>query len=363
MDIKTRHLNYIDYGKCFCLFYTFLIHTGYSELNAAITFCMPFFFFIAGWNHDPDKRSLRESARLRFKQLIVPYWLLIIFYSILDKIRFRIFDTGFPLFWRGTISNLLYGSFILPHVPSNFINPSNCHLWFLPAMFSASMIFALLAQVFKKEFSVLKFISIIFVLLCLSSLEVKFHCLYQLPWGLGRGFYGAAIMLSGFCFRRFVPSDILDLKKRPLIFALLAVVYLLTIPLHSSGAFIISSNYGDHGVISLFISFIGGTCGAAVLLMLMKKIDDMRNGREIKLLCDFGRKMLWIYGLQFFFFFLIELLYFKLGGKLQPDRFYMDMIPNRGIYIIVDLLQIAAAFFGGSYAAKLWDRYKKRFIH
>lgn len=377
-NVNTRHLNYIDYGKCFCLLYTFLIHTGFSSFNNAIAFCMPFFFFIAGMNYNPDKRSLREFAAARFKQLIIPYWLLIIFYRIIDTLRFKIFDTGYPLYWKATFANLLYGSFVLPRFPfltnlmkgvtacpadpsNTYIMPSICPLWFLPAMFSASIIFALLAPKFKKEFSAPKFVLTVFALLCLASLEVHFRCLNQLPWGLGRGFYGAAIMLSGFCLRRHAPSDILDLKKRPALFLLFTGTYLFTIAAHSSGSAIIISNYGDYGAASLFISGIGGACGAVALLMLMKQFDELRGGREIKLLGEIGRKMIWIYGLQFLFFFLVELVYFKLGGKFQPDEYYMDLIPNSGIYLLVNLVQIALAFFGGLYAAKLWYKTKERF--
>ena len=377
-NVSTRHLNYIDYGKVFCIFYVLMVHSGFSSLNNAVAFCMPFFFFVAGMNFNPDKRNLRELAAARFKQLIIPYWLLIMFYNGVDAARLKIFGTGYVLGWKATLSNLLYGSFILPDFPffTNLmkgvincpadppnvcISPTNCHLWFLPAMFSASIIFALLAPKFKKEFSAPKFVLAVFALLCLASLEVHFRCLNQLPWGLGRGFYAAAIMLSGFCLRRHAPSDALDLKKRPLLFAFLAAAYLLTIPLHSHGALIIRSIYGDYGVASLFISSIGGACGAAALLMLMKQFDDLRGGREIKLLGKFGKNTLWIYGLHFFFFFLVELVYFTLGGKFQPDRFYMDLIPNSGIYLLVNLVQVAAAFFGGLYAAKLWYKTKERF--
>ncbi|MDO4987647.1 MAG: acyltransferase [Synergistes sp.] len=373
MDANTRYLNYIDYGKCFCLFYVFMVHTGHSSLNNYVAFCMPFFFFITGWNYDPDKRSFREFAAVRFKLLIVPYWLLMIFYRILDRIRFGIFEIGFPLDLKGTISGMLYGSFSLPHIPfiteimknvphntindsTTFISPSICHLWFLPAMFSASIVFALLAPKFKKEFSVPKFIVTVIALLCLSSVEIKFDALHQLPWGLGRGFYGAAAMLSGFCFRRFAGQEALDIKKHTLSFILFTAAYILTIVTHSNGASIIISNYGDHGAASLFISNIGGICGAIVLLMLMKLIDDMRGGRAIKLLCIFGRKTLWIYGLHFFFFFLIELVYFKFGGKFQPDIFYMDIIQNDGAYVIINLLQTAAAFLGGLCATNLLKR-------
>lgn len=45
---------------------------------------MPAFYIITGYGFNPDKRSVGKSISSRFKALMIPFWVFMIFYTLMS---------------------------------------------------------------------------------------------------------------------------------------------------------------------------------------------------------------------------------------------------------------------------------------
>ncbi|MFI3287019.1 MAG: hypothetical protein R3Y61_00930 [Rikenellaceae bacterium] len=152
---KNRRLDFIDLGKTLAIIFVVLIHNGFTELNDIVLFAMPLFFFSTGYLFTPGRRTLKQITTTLFKKILLPFWGLMVVYAIIELVRAPYIGYGEPDIIRPTI-NAIYGSCILPNpsgifdalqsirtynsIPGSIvlISPTCCHLWFLPAFFSAS---------------------------------------------------------------------------------------------------------------------------------------------------------------------------------------------------------------------------------
>ena len=67
--------NFIDYAKALGIVLVVFIHTGFSVLNNIALFAMPTFFAATGYTFSFGKRSLKQNLILRFKSIMIPYFL------------------------------------------------------------------------------------------------------------------------------------------------------------------------------------------------------------------------------------------------------------------------------------------------
>lgn len=161
--------NYVDYAKALCIIFVVFIHTGFSVLNNIILFAMPVFFSATGYTFSYKKRSVIQNITQRFKMVMLPYFALMLFYTLIEIARANLFGYGDASVAYPSLANTLYGSGIIPFNGGVFDNlrllmsykaqpqtsvdlilPSNCHLWFLPAMFTAYTTITILQQLWKK---------------------------------------------------------------------------------------------------------------------------------------------------------------------------------------------------------------------
>lgn len=139
-------------------------------------------------------------------------------YMIVEAVRSTVLGYGtlhnlitFPLY-------MIYGSPILPPVTGisaiiaeysypysmafgrvYIASPSANHLWFLPALFTGSILFCILEEKTRK--SVLSKMTAIVFLLVIAYFDSSITLIKQLPWGIGTGAFGAAAgcMAPGLC--------------------------------------------------------------------------------------------------------------------------------------------------------------------
>ena len=351
--MNDTRLHFLDYGRVFCILGVCLVHSGFEQITVITNFLMPFFFFLAGYTFNPNKYDFSSYVTVRFKRLIYPFWLFLVFYSLLNVLRQHYFSfeeiltTSHTLI--GGLISMLYGSFIIPHItlpeqPYDFVPNLGSQLWFLPAMFSGCVIFYPLAKMLSKNFSVYKSAVVTTLLLALACTEVEFPCLYQLPWGIGRGFYASATMLFGYFIRQKCDFDTLDKKNGTLVFFVSAAFWFVSVFTDSTAPNIIASNYGKYGSLSLVLSWLG-VSGILLLIMFCRKLDKLNGGREIKWLSRLGKDVVWIYLLHHIFIFLCEVLFYKIGLPLKPDEFYAYIFPWEES-IMLHIFEVIAIFFG-----------------
>lgn len=347
--------NYIDYAKALCIAFVVFVHTGFSALNNILLFAMPLFFAATGYTFTIGKRSLKQNIILRFKSIMIPYFLLMLFYTLIEMLRANLFGYGDARVAYPSLVNTVYGSGILPLNGGVFdslkeimsykaqpltgvdlILPANCHLWFLPAMFTAYVIFSSVVKIVRK--SHLSKVLVVICLILFASVEVVFPQAYQLPFGLGRGAIGAAFMLFGFWIKDY---KLIENKSGGYyiltnIFAL--VLFIGALCFGSDGSAFVRSIYGPHGALSVFATFIGGVAGIWLILYLCRMIEKLPTEQIKKLLSYTGRNVMTVYAWHMAVKFLLDAVYIciiKASDFSMLDEYKMGLMPQTSMYFMV----------------------------
>ena len=367
--------NFIDYAKALCIILVVFIHTGFSGLNNIILFAMPMFFAATGYTFTLGKRSFKQGVVLRFKSVMLPYFLLMLLYILIEIFRAELFGYGDKSVAFPALANTFYGSGIIPfdgvfdelkvimsykaqpQTGVDLILPSNCHLWFLPAMFSAYMLFSLLVKSLQKN-HLLKALAV-FCLVLFASAEVVFPEFCQLPFGLGRGSIGAAFMLFGFWIKDYKLIENKSRKYYILTNIFAFVLFIGALLSGSNGSALIRSIYGPYGILSVFITFIGGSAGVWILLSLCKLIEKIPAERLKKLLSYTGRNVMVIYSLHMAVKFLFDAIYIcliKSSDFSLLDEYKMGLMPQSSMYFM--LFEAAAIIIICLLFGKLQGKFK-----
>ena len=345
--------NFIDYAKALCIALVVFIHTGFGAINNIILFAMPTFFAATGYTFSFGKRSFRQNIILRFKSIMLPYFLLMLFYTLIEMLRANLFGYGNAQIAFPALVNTIYGSGIVPfggifdklkvimsykaqpQTGVDLILPTNCHLWFLPAMFTAYMIFSSLVK-FVRRNHLLKAL-VVFCLVLFASAEVVFPKLCQMPFGLGRGAIGAAFMLFGFWIKDYKLIE--NKSKRYYILTNLLAIALFIGALYfgSNGSALVRSVYGPYGAFSVFATFIGGVAGIWLIFSLCKTIEKLPVERLKKLMSYTGRNVMTVYGWHMAVKFLFDAVYIcliKASDFSMLDEYKMGLIPQNSMYFM-----------------------------
>lgn len=353
-----NRLDYLDYAKAFAIFYVLLIHIGFAELNNSVLFAMPLFFILVGYTYVPGKRTLKENIVGRFKTVLLPFWKFMLVYIFVELVRAPYFGYGNSMIAIPALINMVYGSGYIPNnsgifngildiryfvdrssISVDLITSTNPHLWFLPVLFTACVLFYFIMEKVKK--SCFSNVLVVVILLLLASLEVIFPQIKQLPYGLGRGFLGAAFMLAGFWMRK---HEVFDKKKRVVIptVCLSCFLAVMSMFLGSNGSSFVISYYGPYGIFSVFITFVGGLGAVYFVLCLCKLIDLLPLPKIKATLSLIGRNTMIIYCWHMLFKFIFDVLYLKIfDTPAYPDQFFMAVLPlNAWWYMILEAAAI-----------------------
>ncbi|MBR5478761.1 MAG: acyltransferase [Clostridia bacterium] len=343
--------DYIDYAKALCIVLVVFIHTGFSALNNIILFAMPMFFAATGYTFSFGKRSFTQNYIRRFKSILIPYFLLMLFYTLIEIFRANLFGYGDASMAYPSFVNTVYGSGIVPlsggifdkikiimsykaqpQVGVDLILPSNCHLWFLPAMFTGYVIFIALVKAGRRN-HLLKTV-IILCLILFASVEVVLPQFRQMPFALGRGAIGAAFMLFGFWIKDYKLFDNKTNGYYVLTNCIALVLFISALHLGSDGSAFVRSVYGPYGVFSVFATFVGGVSGTWLLLSLCKVIEKLPLDRFKKLLSHIGRNVMTIYAWHMAVKFLFDAVYIRLiksSDFSMLDEYKMGLMPQNSM--------------------------------
>ena len=347
--------NYIDYAKALSIIFVVFIHTGFSFLNNIVLFAMPVFFAATGYTFSYGKRSAVQNITQRFKSVMLPYFMLMLFYTLIEIVRASLFGYGGASIAFPSLANTIYGSGIIPfdggifedlkqlmsykaqpQIGVDLILPSNCHLWFLPAMFTAYTIFVLLVKITRKN-HFLKIVSVLFLVL-FASTEVIIQGFCQLPFGLGRGAIGAAFMLFGFWIRDY---KLLEDKSKIyyLITNLLAaVLFVIALMSGANGSALVRSYYGEYGILSVFATFIGGVSGLWLAFTICMGIEKLSFEGVKNLLSYIGKNVMTVYAWHMAFKFLFDVVYIMLiksSDLSLLDEYKMGLMPETSMWFMM----------------------------
>lgn len=344
--------DYMYYARALAIIVVVYTHVGFSSLGNIMLFAMPLFFFQAGWFYKPAGRSLRQEAAASFKKLMVPFYAFMAFYAVLGMIREVFFGYAGPDSIWCSVVNTVWGSSLVPNFGGRYaeileagkpyntsplrnsvdvISPINCHLWFLPAMFTGRLIFCAFVQKVKTPASRLALLAALVGAASAEGVLCTQYQLFQLPLGLGRGFIAAAWMLAGFWLREkgLFSKWGAGTKSSALVIAASAAAAVTAGALGSNGAVMIRSYYGPHGVLSVYLTYIGGL-GALILVIYLCRFLEKAGCAGIKRgLLIVGEHTIAVYLWHMTAKTVLDILYcLALGHTVALDEFMMGMMPD-----------------------------------
>lgn len=337
-----RRIEYFDYAKAISIFMVLMCHRLLLKIHV-LGFAMPAFFVISGYTskNSPD---LRKYVKRQVKSLLVPYWVACAVYCVIDVIRAYVFEYST---WRIVVpglATLVYGSsynvpvigelgrFIRESSPQgnleipwlmDIMTPLNCPLWFLPVMFSGSLIFTIVVR-YRNE-SRLRDTLLIAALIAAGAVEI-IPGMIQLPYGIGRGFLAAAYMLIG---RIFKEKDIFNkgssIVKTCISVAAAAGGIFLGTKGYMNGTWN-SSYYGSGGALGLVISFVAGLLLVYAGVMLCRMIWLSPFNKLKYVLGVIGRNTLPTYLWHLALFFVADLIaVFGFKWQVTPEPYFVEM--------------------------------------
>lgn len=222
----------------------------------------------------------------------------------------------------------------------DLILPTNCHLWFLPALFSAEIVMYFYFK-FRKNTWWCDLTAIV-VLLLLAGIETIPNMI-QLPYGLGRGFFAAALMLMGYRMKQanlFTPK----MLKWQLIFLVLAICpAVCSVVFKYDGKGLIKSFYGDPMFLGVFITFICGLSFAYIVMYLMYWIAKIPKNPVFTALSFAGRNTMDVYLWHMLVYFIGDMfMIYVLKATTSPNVFYVELFD--GHYFLYRWLIVFIAY-------------------
>lgn len=336
----TKRIDYLDYVKAMCVFMVLIAHRELRTEGLG-AFCIPAFFLLAGYTFSVMQDNFKKFAVKKIKRLLFPYWVTMLIYGFEEVIRSKLFGYENIKVFAITIITTIYGSsanfpkqgmlgqYFLEIVPFNNIEninlilPTNGHLWFLPAMFSANILFYFVVKYRKPSW--LTDLAIICLLLLLAGIETIPHMI-QLPYGLGRGFFGAAIMLVGYILKEKEFLNNTKIKYQIIGLLLTVPISILSIIFGYACDGMMLSYYGPHIIWSVFISFACGVSFTYVVILICKFIKYLPLKHVHRFLSMTGKNSMIIYLLHMVIFFLCDsFMIFVLKTKTYPDWCFTEM--------------------------------------
>ena len=358
--MKKKRIEYLDYAKAFAIFTVLINHAGFDFVGLNC-FTMAVFFISSGYTYNSDKDSFGECFVKKLKRLMVPFWIAMAVSALLEVVRATYIGYGDARAAIPVIVNLIYGSGLVPNVGDfgrmlaeipaytcntqymiDIIAPTNCQLWALPAMFSGYMIFYLYRRIIKMK-NIFTDVAAILVMLLLASFET-IPGIFQLPFGIGRGFVCAAFMIVGFWFREHKTLEDTNVIRIIVSLIIAAMCAVISMFFGSDFGGLVSSVYGPYGIWSVLLTFICGLGSAYVVFMLCRFIHALSFKPVNTLLAVVGRDTMEIFLWHFVVFFVFDVIFIELFNPvLSPNDFVVELfsegyIPYRIIRIILTII-------------------------
>ena len=180
--------------------HTLTIKKGiYNILGGLFGFIMPFYFFMAGYNHRPYRYSYKEIIRKRIKQIGIPFFTYSISITLISGAYYMIAEGyTFKMVVDSYLTLLLTRPFASSIGIKQMTGPYTCIMvgWFIIMLFMASLIFYAVVDFALSKPG--RFISIFTGLLMVTMVFAHFDVV--LPLHVCEAPAVAAIMLTGALF-------------------------------------------------------------------------------------------------------------------------------------------------------------------
>lgn len=270
--MEQKRLDYLDVAKGLGMILVVMSHTTEQfryHGDLVVGFFMPLFFVASGFTYQDKGRTIVKSILHRTRQLLVPYFVYsMILYGIwyLSN-RHQIDEVQCELALKG----ILYSRFCTYPLstPGNtfWLIINNHPLWFLTAMYIASVVIIITVKICKK----FKCMYPVFLVLFLYISKQMLNYPKLLPWSLDTAFLGAFFILTGFLFKKLF--DVIGNRHwlKSVIFVPF-IIMSVKLSIHNGMPNMSIREYGNWGEQSLYFFAITGVMGSIVFILLSQII-------------------------------------------------------------------------------------------
>ncbi len=204
MPVKRKRIDHLDTMRGMCLLFVNYFHSSISLafLQYVSAICVHPFIFMAGYFYN-SKKDLRDTLHKKLRTMILPYYLFGLGYYLLWLLAFRNSDRDIVEPLR---SVLFMPTSAFPIEPS---------VYFLPMMFSATMIFALIVKYIKSEplklavVLAVTFVGNIWTSVFTVRLPMALDCAFGVLIYIYLGYHGRTIIAAVDSAVAHIDSDIL----------------------------------------------------------------------------------------------------------------------------------------------------------
>lgn len=237
-------------------------------------FFMQLFFVLSGYLYQPGK-SYGQNIWKKVERLLVPYFagsgILLSTFAIVGRT---------PAETKFSTIGVLYSRCCLYDVNSVpdsknifFMDVANGAMWYLTALFSASLIYYLVIDHCLKSNKILW--TCVAFLLLVSVALTKLPIL--LPWSMDIAFMGALLMITGTLLGRTV-----DIKKWQAGWIITIMIAFLILATLNPGINISVRKYGVHGNWSVLLFALIGISGSIVCIWVGTLLEYTRIGSVLE---------------------------------------------------------------------------------
>lgn len=293
-------IQFLNVAKVIVIFLVIFDHLGGNPFHSSVfinSFHMPLFFCISGYFISTQNITFKDFITKKFKTLIIPY-----FFFAIAGFLFWFFigrKYGNDAVYRPDIFKYILG--IFGAVPAKTYLGFNFPIWFLPALFSAEILFFLYRKYFHK------YSWIIAVCSFLIGILLKHTLPFRLPWGVDVAFFAVLFLQLGYYLKKKKVDDAFFARigfwgKTAIIPASIALTILVSNINATGGSKVLL--YALH-FNNYFLFFVAACLGIILVFTLSSCIPSFRFLRF------YGRNTIIILGLHIMGYTMIKgLLYF-----------------------------------------------------
>ena len=314
-------LDYVDIAKGMMILAVVFSHAWFANsdiLGDYLPFSMPLFFFLSGFTFRPG-RSYGTNLGKRVVSLLFPYFIFCalcnLFFPVYAGLVRRISMMSYAYLPKKAALWLA----VLKVDPLGML--MSTPMWFLPALFTASILFFALAE--RTRESLWKTLAACAVLVA-AAVGIDLLKKGQLPWFVDLAPYAAALMLLGaYCGGRKLYAKLSAVGAIAGLVLLAAAEALNRVFPGSARTSVVQ--YIDsgawYGVLTAFVIAVAGCVGTLCVARMLEKVPVVRG-----VFRWLGRNSLWILCIHYCFIMLAELWIYTKG---QLSNSLLDVVSSQ----------------------------------
>ncbi len=304
-------LEHVDIAKGLLILCVVIGHTWFANTDIfgdLVPFAMPAFFFLAGYTYKTGRGYARNLGK-RFVGLILPYAAFCAFWTLMHPLYNYL--ARLPLWQQTPASTVWFACFRADGMNMLMSTP----MWFLVALFTASVIFFLVADKARENWKLTLILVAVLVGIALVLDVIKHYGMHSEDawwWFWDYAPFGAAMMLLGsYAGEKKFYANLTAKSVAAGLICLAASLVLNHFFWGSARTVIVKYLEGGawYGVLTALAVAVTGTVGIICVARLVQLVPLLGKGFAL-----LGRNTLWILCIHYGLIMLVEMALFNRGA-------------------------------------------------